>query len=81
VGYAEGGQRAAGRSLTRESPTQAAFRWSLPLPLTLTLTLADLRSARAMRCVLPTPVLPCSFSRDTGTLAGRGCGTPELDHR
>jgi hypothetical protein len=35
----EDGERAAGRS--REPPTQAAPRWSLPLPLTR--TLADLR--------------------------------------
>ena len=33
--------RAAGRSGSRQPPTQAAIRWSLPLPLTR--TLADLR--------------------------------------
>ena len=37
----EDGRRVACRSRTRKPPTQAAFRWSLPLPLTL--TRADLR--------------------------------------
>ena len=40
VGFAGGGECAAGRS--RKSPTQAEFRWPLTQPLTLTHTLADI---------------------------------------
>ena len=43
VGFAGGGERAAGRS--REPPRQAAFRWPLTLPLTLVRTLAERRLA------------------------------------
>ena len=40
-GVARGRERSACRSPSREPPTQAAFRWPLPLPLTP--TRADLR--------------------------------------